>query len=99
MSTNALRVLGFTKRNFSEIPAENSDIENNLIFMGLVGMIDPPRSEVDDAIQKCHNAKITTIMITGDHQTTAVAIARKLGIFQDGDHLITGSQLNKMSDS
>ncbi|TSO25474.1 cation-translocating P-type ATPase [Lactobacillus sp. LL6] len=98
MSTNALRVLGFAKRNFTNIPAENSDIETNLVFMGLVGMIDPPRVEVASAIQKCHTAKIATIMITGDHQTTAVAIARELGIFQDGDHVITGSQLNKMSD-
>ena len=77
---------------------EKEELENNLIYVGMVGMIDPPREEVKLAVEKCKTAGIKTVMITGDHKTTAVAIARELGILEDGQEAITGSELSKMSD-
>ena len=100
MAKDALRVLGFAYKRIDHIPSkeEMKTIENDLIFIGLTGMIDPPRVEVKDAIDKCKTAGITTVMITGDHKTTAVAIAKELGIVEDESQAITGSELEKMSD-
>lgn len=100
MAKEALRVLGFAYKRIDHIPSkeEMKTIENDLIFIGLTGMIDPPRVEVKDAIDKCKTAGITTVMITGDHKTTAVAIAKELGIVEDESQAITGSELEKMSD-
>ncbi|MFQ8599801.1 MAG: HAD family hydrolase [Oscillospiraceae bacterium] len=79
------------KRTLDAVPEQDEeDVENNLVFLGAVGMIDPPREEVIDAVATCRNAGIRTIMITGDHRVTAMAIARKLGIWRDGNTAISG---------
>lgn len=99
MSENALRVLGFAKKEIEQLPEKNSiDLENELVFIGVFGMIDPPRDEVIKAIATCHTAGIKTIMITGDHKLTAKAIGQKLGIYREGDNIISGDELNKLSD-
>lgn len=100
MADKALRVLACAKRDWDEKPLQNDPqyLEQNLIFIGLTGMIDPVRDEVKDAIQQCRNAGIRVVMITGDHKDTAVAIAKELGIIQDDSQAITGLQLDKISD-
>lgn len=97
MSADALRVLGFARRNVDEIDL-NNDLETQMTFMGMVGMIDPPREEVAESVQTCRDAGIRTIMITGDHKITAMAIAKKLNIFKPGDLAISGQELDQMSD-
>lgn len=98
MSADALRVLGFATKVVKNIPDAGTDLENNLTFIGVSGMIDPPREEVAESIQTCRDAGIRTIMITGDHKITALAIAKKLNIYQNGDLAISGSELDQMSD-
>lgn len=99
MSEQALRVLGFAKRKLEHIPEnENENVEKNMIFIGMTGMIDPPRKEVIQAVETCHTAGIQVIMITGDHKVTALEIARALHIYRDGNTIITGSELNHMYD-
>ncbi len=98
LAQNALRVLSFAKKELVSIPNDEDDVESNLIFIGLVGMIDPPREEVKLSIKSCHKAGIRTAMITGDHQITAIAIAKELGIFHDGDTVCNGYELEEMSD-
>ena len=100
MAKQALRVLGFAYKEISEIPSKVDDttIENDLIFVGMFAMIDPPRPEVKDAVAKCKTAGIKTVMITGDHKITAIAIARELGILENDDEAILGSELEKISD-
>lgn len=100
MAKDALRVLamGYKELNHEPTDEEMKDIENNLIYIGMVGMIDPPREEVKLAVQKCKTAGIKTVMITGDHKITAVAIAKALGILEKEDEAITGAELEKMSD-
>ena len=101
MSENALRVLAIGYKEIDEIPEtlESEDIENNLVFLGLVGMIDPPREEAKVAVATCKKAGIKPVMITGDHVVTAKAIAKELGIFSDGDLAITGTELDAMDDT
>lgn len=96
----ALRVLACSFKELSEIPADQSPeaLEKDLIFCGLVGMIDPVRPEVKAAIEECRTAGIRPIMITGDHKDTATAIAMELGIIDSPDAAITGAQLNEISD-
>ncbi len=100
MADKALRVLACAQRLYDKAPgtAEPGDLETDLCFVGLCGMIDPVRPEVKDAIVECRGAGIRPIMITGDHIDTAVAIARELGIITDETRAITGGQLNDMSD-
>ena len=100
MADRALRVLAVAERPWSAEPKsyEPEDLENDLCFTGLCGMIDPVRPEVRDAIVECRRAGIRPIMITGDHVDTAVAIARELGILSDGARAVTGSQLDAMDD-
>ena len=100
MAEQALRVLCAAFRYYEDIPKDiNSEaLENNLIFLGLTGMIDPVREEVVEAIKECNSAGIRPIMITGDHKDTAIAIALELGIIKDETQAITGSMLNEMSD-
>lgn len=97
----ALRVLAAGYRSYSEKPGDFSPqaLEQNLIFVGLVGMIDPVRPEVCAAVQKCKQAGIEVVMITGDHIDTAVAIAKELGIVTDASQAIMGAELDKMSDA
>ncbi|MBE9039003.1 cation-translocating P-type ATPase [aff. Roholtiella sp. LEGE 12411] len=100
MASKGLRVLGFAYKPLAEIPPENSDdtSEQNLVWLGLVGMLDAPRPEVRAAVQECRDAGIRPVMITGDHQLTARAIATDLGIAQEGDRVLTGQELQRMSD-
>ncbi|MEA5059291.1 MAG: cation-translocating P-type ATPase [Candidatus Pelethousia sp.] len=100
MADRALRVLCAAKRLYDEIPDDTSpaSLEKNLVFLGLVGMIDPVRPEVLKAIQLCKQAGIRPVMITGDHRDTAVAIAKELGILFETSQAITGAQLNTLSD-
>ena len=100
MSGEALRVLTIAVRELDEMPKEPSieTIEKDLTFIGLVGMIDPPRPEAKAAVEVCRQAGIRPVMITGDHVTTASAIARELGILKEGDRAVTGQQLSALSD-
>ena len=100
MAQNALRVLGCAYKEIDHIPTkeEMKTIENDLIFIGMVGMIDPPREEAKQAVTKCKKAGIKTVMITGDHKITATAIAKKLGILENDDEAITGLELEQMTD-
>ena len=101
MADRALRVLACAQRTWDKMPAslEPADLERDLCFIGLTGMIDPVRPEVKVAIQECRSAGIRPIMITGDHVDTAVAIAKELGILTDGMKAITGAQLDEMDDA
>lgn len=101
MSNSALRVLALAYKELDEVPENPSSelLENNLIFLGLVGMIDPPRPEAKEAVAVCRKAGIKPVMITGDHVVTASAIARELGILEDGDKALTGAELDAMTDS
>ncbi|KAI7252757.1 calcium transporter ATPase, partial [Hortaea werneckii] len=100
MASGALRVLGMAYRDMrsGEVAGSEKEAESQLVFVGLAGMIDPPRREVRDAIQITRRAGIKTVMITGDHGTTAEAIAHQLGILQRGGTVLTGSQLTRMDD-
>ena len=101
MADRALRVLAAALRTYDRMPAstEPETLENELCFVGLVGMIDPVRPEVGAAIEECHRAGIRAIMITGDHIDTATAIAKELGILEGGKRAITGAELAAMSDA
>lgn len=101
MSNSALRVLAVAYKEIDSSPAEvkPEELEKDLIFMGLVGMIDPPRPEAAEAVKVCRKAGIRPVMITGDHVITASAIARQLGIMEAGDKAVTGAQLDDMTDS
>ena len=100
MADRALRVLACAERVWDALPesVEPADLEQQLCFTGLTGMIDPVRPEVKDAIDECSRAGIRAIMITGDHIDTATAIAKELGILAEGRRAVTGSQLDKMRD-
>ena len=101
MSGAALRVLAIACRELDEMPGTPAigETEKDLTFMGLVGMIDPPRPEARDAVAVCRLAGIRPVMITGDHVVTASAIAKDLGILQEGDRAVTGSELSQMDDT
>jgi Ca2+-transporting ATPase len=100
MANSALRVLAMAYKDCHEAPQQVTigQIEKDLIFTGLLGMIDPARPEVIDAVAKCNTAGIRAVMITGDHKSTALAIAREIGIYREGDAAITGTELEKLSD-
>jgi Ca2+-transporting ATPase len=99
MASKGLRVLGFACKSLSEVPAAGTEnaTETELVWLGLVGMLDAPRSEVKDAVKRCRSAGIRPIMITGDHQLTAMAIASELNIASPGDRTLTGRELEVMS--
>lgn len=101
LADQALRVLASGRKTYIKTPEsyEPDKMEQGLCFLGLVGMIDPVRPEVKDAIEECRSAGIRPIMITGDHKDTAVAIARELGIIEEGQYAITGAELSKMDDA
>lgn len=100
MASSALRVLAMAFKELDALPsdADTTPLESHLVFVGLCGMIDPARPEAIDAVEKCLTAGIRTVMITGDHKVTALAIARKIGIFKEGDEAITGTELEQLSD-
>ena len=98
MSSKGLRLLGFAMKNIKTLPKEGDMIEEDLTFIGIMGIIDPPRVEVKHAINTCHEAGIRVIMITGDHKLTATAIAKDLGIYKKGDLVVDGEELSRMSD-
>ena len=93
MAKEALRVLGCAYKEMDHKPTkeEMENIESDLIFIGMLGMIDPPREEAKKAVEKCKTAGIKTVMITGDHKITATAIAKKLGILEDESEALTGA--------
>ncbi len=101
MANNALRVLGFAYKELDVMPTDQEikEIEKDLTFIGMVGMIDPPREEAKEAVKKCKTAGIKPIMITGDHKLTATAIAKQLGILENDTEAITGAQLEQMPQS
>ena len=100
MADRALRVLAAAMRDWDTKPADNTPeyLEQELVFLGLTGMIDPVRPEVKAAIEECRNAGIRAVMITGDHKDTAVAIAKELGIITDSSEAITGAELDDIPD-
>ena len=100
MSREALRVLAVAYKIIDDVPTvpTSEELENGLVFKGLVGMIDPPRPEAKVAVATCRRAGIKPVMITGDHVVTASAIAKELGILEEGDDAITGAQLDAMTD-
>jgi Ca2+-transporting ATPase len=97
MAHDALRVLALAERPLDE-PASAAEIEQDLIFLGLIGLQDPPRAEALDAVKRCKRAGIRTVMITGDHPDTAGAIARELDILAPGDAVVVGRELDRMDD-
>lgn len=101
MAEKAMRVLGVAYKEIKEVPSDVNpgSLENELIFTGMVGMIDPPRDEVRDAVRKCREAGIKPVMITGDHLVTAVAIAESLDIKEENEIAMTGQELEKMTDA
>ena len=94
LANQALRSLGFA---YKEIKLTEKEIEEDMIFLGIVGMMDPPRKEVMSSIKSCHEAGVRVIMITGDHKATAVAIAKNLGIYQEGDLAVNVEEFHKMT--
>ena len=99
MSEDALRVLGFAMRTLARVPEDDGEnVELDLTFVGVTGMIDPPRKEVAQSVRVCRRAGIRTVMITGDHRATALAIAKELGIFREGDTAVSGEELDVMTD-
>lgn len=98
MASNALRTLAAAMNIYDDLPSSYADSENNLVFLGLVGMIDPPRPEVRDSVEICLKAGMRPVMITGDHKATAVAIAEQLGILSEGMEAISGAELDRIPD-
>ena len=99
MSEGALRVLGFAMRTLMELPTDDDEnVEFDMTFVGVTGMIDPPRKEVADSVRTCRQAGIRTIMITGDHKVTALAIAKELDIYREGNTVVSGEELDTMTD-
>jgi len=99
MAEEALRVLAVAWKEGGGPPPEPGQMEEDLTFVGLIGMIDPPRAEAKTAVDKCRKAGIRPVMITGDHKATAVAIAKELGLYREGDLALTGSDLDFMPQS
>src|SRR3989442_1410663 len=101
LATRALRVIGFAVREFrADVPPlKEETLEVELTFLGLAGMMDAPRSDAIDAIRRCKKAGIRVVMITGDHKLTAMAVAREMGILQEGDRALSGEELEKLSDA
>ena len=99
MAKDALRVLAIASKDLSETDGYSEDlVEKGLVFLGLVGMMDPPREEAIEAVRVCRQVQIKPIMITGDHKLTALAIAKEIGIYREGDLVLTGEELNKIED-
>lgn len=95
---NALRILGVAYRKLELDQKINSDIERELVFVGLLGMIDPPREDAKEAVNIAKNAGIRSVIVTGDHKLTAIAVAKEMNMFREGDKVLTGTELEKISD-
>lgn len=93
LTAEAMRVLAFCEKN-----TDSAENESGMVFLGLVGMTDPPRPEAIEAVKLCRKAHIRTVMITGDHKNTAAAVAKKAGILRGGDTVLTGAELSRLSD-
>jgi Ca2+-transporting ATPase len=98
LASHALRILGLAFKELKDSKQSIDEVEKNLVFVGLAGMIDPPRPEVRDALKTCENAGIKVSMVTGDHRITATAIGLQLGLIKEGARIIDGEELEKMSD-
>jgi Ca2+-transporting ATPase len=98
MASRALRVLGVACKDVQILPKREEDLETGMIFCGLIGMADPPRPEAKEAVNLCKQAGIRPVMITGDHAATAAAVASELGIAENDGEIITGPELNRLSD-
>jgi Ca2+-transporting ATPase len=98
LASHALRILGLAFKELKDSKQSIDEVEKNLVFVGLAGMIDPPRPEVRDALKTCENAGIKVSMVTGDHRITATAIGMQLGLIKEGARIIDGDELEKMSD-
>jgi len=98
MTSRALRVIAFAYRTVQPSQLWRDDLESGLVFIGLAGMTDPPRKEAVESVAKCRRAGIKTVMITGDHVKTATAVAKALDIYREGDLVVSGSEIDKMSD-
>ncbi|MHB1627141.1 MAG: calcium-translocating P-type ATPase, SERCA-type [Bacilli bacterium] len=98
MASRAMRTLGFARRDLLTMPGSAEQAERDLIFVGLAGMIDPPREGVRESIQTCKRAGVRTVMVTGDHRLTAEAIARELAILPPHGQVMTGAELDRLSD-
>jgi Ca2+-transporting ATPase len=98
MAENALRVIGFAYKELGRYYNKHEVLEQNLTFVGLAGMIDPPRKEAKEAVRRCKKAGIRVVMITGDYKITAAAIAKQIGIMREGDLILTGSELENMDE-
>ncbi|MEA5419610.1 cation-translocating P-type ATPase [Spirulina sp. CCNP1310] len=99
MASQGLRVLGLAYKFLDQLPTAEEDPEQGMVWLGMVGMLDAPRMEVAEAVRRCRAAGIRPIMITGDHQLTAMAIAQRLGIAEPQSHSLTGQELEKMSQA
>lgn len=98
MANEALRVLALARKKLvADQTLNEENLERDLVFLGLVGMIDPPRAEAVEAVEACKRVKIKPIMITGDHKLTAIAVAKEIGIYQDNDVALTGEELDKIN--
>jgi Ca2+-transporting ATPase len=98
MAGDALRVLAVASRRLNQAEGPQDAIETDMVFLGLIGMMDPPREEAVAAVRTCRGVGIKPVMITGDHLQTAAAVARELGIYRDGDLMLTGEELEEMTD-
>lgn len=98
MAQDALRVLGMAYRELPEGCTAEDAVEDRMVFLGLTGMMDPPRDEAIEATKVCKEVGIKPVMITGDHKLTAVAVAKEIGFYKEGDMVLTGPELEKMSD-
>ena len=100
MAKDALRVLGIAYKELSQQEHYSDEqVEKDLVFLGYAGMMDPPREEALEAVKTCRQVSIRPVMITGDHKLTAVAVAREIGIFREGDEVLTGEQLAEMDEA
>lgn len=98
MALGALRVLALGYKEVQEVSTEESSLEEDIVFAGLVGMMDPPRPEAVEAVDVCKRVRMKPVMITGDHKLTALAVAKEMGIYNDGDMALTGEELEGMED-
>ena len=99
MGQDALRVLAIASKDLAAGQLDEEQAETGLVLLGLVGMMDPPRAEVIDAVKTCREVQIKPVMITGDHKVTAVAVAREIGIYAEGDLVLTGAELDGMDET